>query len=195
MNDEYFMIALKGRCLEYIPEWHTYLLDGIIIPSVTQVLGKRFNKKYEGIEKAVLDKAAQRGTDIHNAIEQYCNGVEIDTEEVRNFKFLQKQYGFEVERTELPVLIDIGDKTIAGRLDMALRMDGVQGGADIKTTSALDKEYAAYQLNLYRIGMRQCYGTDWKFLKVIWLRGETRKLVDIPINEEITIDLVKEILR
>ncbi len=188
----YFAIALKGRMLEFVPETHTYLVDGVIVPSVTEILDKKFRSKYAGIDREVIRKAGERGTLIHDAIERYCKGQYSDIEEVRNFCFLEKKYGFEVVRNELPVLIDVGDITVAGRLDLALRMNGEDGGADIKTSSALDKEYVGYQLNLYRIGVRQSYDVDWKFLKAIHLRGETRKMIDIPINEELVTNYVKE---
>lgn len=73
-------------------------------------------------------------------------------------------------------------------------MDGKTGLADIKRTSTLDKEYLAYQLNMYRIAYQQCYDTEISFLKGVHLRENVRKLVDIPINEEVTMELVNEYL-
>ena len=56
----------------------------------------------------------------------------------------------------------------------------------------LDKEYLAYQLNLYRIGYQQCYETEIKALKGLHLRENVRKYVDLPINEEMALELVKK---
>ena len=78
---------------------------------------------------------------------------------------------------------------------MVLRMNGEIGGADVKRTSALDKDYLFYQLNLYRIAYRQSYGEEWKFLKGIWLREDKRKFIDLPINEELTNQFIKEFLQ
>lgn len=189
----YYAIAINGRVLEFIPESHTYLVDGVIVPSVTEILDKRFRKKYAGISEETIRRAGQRGTMIHEAIDEYCRtGADSGIDEVRNFRFLQKTYDFEVVRNEVPVLIDIDGVTIAGRFDLWLNMNGVDGGADIKTSSALDKEYVGYQLNLYRIGIRQSYGIDWQFLKAIHLRKETRRIVDISINEKLVTQYVKE---
>lgn len=187
---------IAGHTLEYIDETHTYLVDGIIVPSITQILKIKFGKKYEGIDKEVLTKASEKGTAVHEAIENYCKTGEVeDLKEVKNFIFLQKQYKFEVLENEVPIILFKNDKPIAsGRLDLVLKLNNELGGGDIKRVSSLDKEYLAYQLNLYRIGYRQCYGIEWKFLKGLHLRENTRKFVDIPINENMAWKLVEEYL-
>ena len=78
---------------------------------------------------------------------------------------------------------------------MVLMLDDQVGIADIKRTSALDKDYLAYQLNLYRIAYRQTYGIEADFLRAIHLREDTRKFVNIPINEPLAMDLVYEYMR
>ena len=75
---------------------------------------------------------------------------------------------------------------------MVLEMNGEIGGADIKRTSSLDKDYLFYQLNLYRIAYRQTYGIEWDFLKGIHLREDVRKMVAIPVNENLAWQLVHE---
>lgn len=185
---------IKGYTLEYIDETHTYLVDGVIVPSITQILKIKFGNKYAEVSAEVLQNAAEKGTAVHEAIEKYCKTGEIeDLKEVRNFIFLQKQYKFEVLENEVPIILFKNDEPIAaGRLDMVLKIDDVIGGGDIKRTSVLDKEYLAYQLNLYRIGYKQCYDIEWKFLKGIHLREEKRKFVDLPINEKMAWELVEE---
>lgn len=186
--------AINGHCVEYLDDEHTYLVDGIIVPSITQMLKHRFGNKYSGISKAVLDRAAEKGTEVHKAIEDLCKaGTESCLPEVRNFKFLQKRYGFEVLDNEVPVILEKdGIPIAAGRLDLVLKMDDMVGGADIKRTSVLDKEYVCYQLNLYRIAYRQSYGIEWQFLKAVHLRDDKRKFVDLPIKEDMTWDFIRE---
>jgi hypothetical protein len=149
------------------------------------------------VDRVTLERASTRGTEVHNAIEKYCiTGIEEDLKEVKNFKFLQKQYNFDVVGNEIPVILFKYDVPIsAGRLDLVLSMDGKIGGGDIKRTSTLDKNYLAYQLNLYRIAYRQCYGIEWQFLRGLHLREDVRKFVPIPINEEMAIELVNEYLK
>lgn len=194
-----FSIELAEHTLEYFDDEHLYLVDGIIVPSITQILKVRFGNKYSGIDKATLQKAADAGTAVHEAIERYINtGEECDLPELRNFKFLQKHYHFEVLNSEVPVMLFLQEEPIAaGRLDLVLGMPDEEngylvGGADIKRTSTLDKDYLFYQLNLYRIAYRQSYGHEWQFLKGIHLREATRKFVDIPINENLAWQLVHD---
>lgn len=188
--------SIKGGTLEYFDDTHTYLYDGLMLPSVTQILSVRYKNDYASVPPAVLNNAAQRGTAVHKAIENFnVSGYDDGSEAVRNFKFLQKQYGFEVLDSELPIVIFKDDMPIAcGRLDMTMLMDGETGIADIKTVSALNKEKIAYQLNLYRIGLMQSYGVDAKFLKIIHLRDGIRKVIDCPVNEGMAWELIDEFL-
>lgn len=187
---------IKGHTLEYIDETHQYICDGILIPSITQIMKVKFGNKYNGVSKEVLNNAAKKGTEVHEAIELLCKTGEVtDLKEVKNFMFLQKQYKFEVLENEVPIILFKDGKPIAGgRLDLTLQMKGLVGGGDIKRTSTLDKEYLAYQLNLYRIGYRQCYDVEWKFLKGLHLREDTRRFIDLPINENMAWSLIDEYL-
>lgn len=186
---------IKGHTLEYFEDEHLYLVDGLIVPSITQILSAKFGKKYDHVDKGTLRRAADAGTRVHGAIERYCKTGEEDEDliELKNFKFLQRQYGFKVWDNEVPVILFKDDEPIAaGRLDMVIQIGDQFGGADIKRTSVLDKEYLAYQLNLYRIAFCQCYGMDWEFLRGIHLREDVRKFVTIPINEQMAWELIDE---
>lgn len=196
MSWVYHMITneIAGHTLEYYDEDHLYICDGVVVPSITQILKVKFGNKYNRVSGAVLSRAAEKGTAVHEAIQNYCErGEESDLIELRGFKFLQKQYKFEVLQNEVPVILFKNDIPVAaGRLDLVLEIDGKIGLADIKRTATLDKEYLAYQLNLYRIAYQQCYGKHIQFLRGLHLREDTRRFVDIPINEERALELVKE---
>ena len=83
----------------------------------------------------------------------------------------------------------------AGRIDLILKEKESIGVADIKRTSVFDKEYVAYQTNLYRIGYQQCYGVEITFLRGIHLRDDVRKYINLPINEEMSLKLVRQYLK
>lgn len=189
-----FTTEINGDTLEYLDDTHTYIVNGVIVPSITQMLKLKFGGKYSGVNRSVLNRAAEKGTAVHDAIEQYCkHGTESDLPELRNFRFLQKQYKFEVLGNEVPVILFSDSEPIAaGRLDLVLGIDNKVGGADIKRTATLDKEYLAYQLNLYRIAYRQSYGVEWEFLKGIHLRDNIRKMIDIPVNESLVNEIIGE---
>ena len=187
-------IEIKGHTLEYIDESHTYLVDGLIVPSITQILKFKFNKKYDGIPKGTLQRASELGTQMHEVIQNYEEqGTESDIKELRNYKFLKRQYKWECLANEVPVILWHDDEIVgAGRLDMVMELDGQRGLADLKRTSTLDKEYLGYQLNLYRLAYQQSYGDEIEFLRGIHLREDVRKFVKIPINEELTKKLIDE---
>ena len=187
-------MEIKGHELEFFPDGHVYLVDGVILPSITQILSARFGGKYANVNKADLDRAAAAGTAVHAAVEAYVKtGAESDLPELRGFKFLQRSYGFDVVDCEVPVILFDGeDPVAAGRLDLVLRMNGELGGADIKRTATLDKDYLFYQLNLYRIAYAQSYGPEWSFLRGVQLREDKRKYVQIPINPDEAWGLVRE---
>lgn len=189
-----FTREIKGHILEYLDASHTYLVDGVIVPSITQVLGWKFNTKYDHVSGDVLKRASDKGTAVHQAIEDYCRkGIDDGSTEVRNFRFLEDQYKFDVIENEIPVILFMdGEPVSAGRLDIVMQMDGQVGGADIKATATLDKVYLSYQLNLYRIAYAQCYGITWSFLKGIHLKDSKRKLVDIPVNEKLALQVMEE---
>ena len=146
--------GIRGYTLEYDDDTHTYLVNGEIVPSVTQSLTARFADKYKNVMSGVLQRAAERGTAIHKAIENYCRTGEDDgSVELHNFNFLRKYYGFEVLENEVPIIIFKDDQPkAAGRLDLVLKVGDDMAIADIKTTAVLDREYLAYQLNLYALG-------------------------------------------
>lgn len=189
---------IAGGVLEYEDDTHTYIFNGIILPSITQILKKKFGNKYSNISKEVLKKAAEKGTRVHQAIEDY-EVRNIDTEdciELYNYKFLKKQFKFECIDNEVPIVLFYnGNPVTAGRIDLILKESEKVGIGDIKRTSKFDMEYVTYQTNLYRLGYQQTYGTNIEFLKGLHLRDKTRKYIDLQINEEMTIELLENYLK
>ena len=196
MDSNYETWDIRGGCLEYFDDTHTYLYDGVILPSVTQIIKLKFGHKYDGVPQFVLQRASQKGTAVHSAIERYCKfGEDSELPELHNFKFLRDHYGFKVEGNEIPIVLFKEDNPVcAGRLDLVLEQDGKTGLADIKRTYNLDKEYLAYQLNLYRLAYQQCYDTEIAFLKGVHLREEKRQYVDVPVNEGLAWGLIDKFL-
>ena len=188
---------IKGGFLEYIDETHTYIYNGIVLPSVTQLLKVKFGNKYDGIPQEILERAASRGTELHKAIEDYeTQGIESNVPELRNWKFLKRAYKFECIDNEVPiVLFHDGEAVAGGRLDLVIKEGDKIGLGDIKRTATLDKEYLAYQLNLYRIAYQQCYGLNIAFLRGVHLRNDIRKYISLPINENLAKTIIDDYKR
>lgn len=188
---------IAGGILEYIDETHTYIFDGVILPSITQILKIKFGNKYKDVSDEVLKKASERGTKVHQAIEDYeARNIDVDgCKELYNYKFLKKQFKFECIGNEVPVVLFLDNKPIsAGRIDLILKENNNIGIGDIKRTSVFDKEYITYQTNLYRIAYQQTYNLEISFLRGLHLRDKIRKYIELPINELEALDLVKKYL-
>lgn len=185
---------INGDILEFDEETHTYWVNGEKRPSVTQVIKFKFPNKYGGVDEAVLKRAAEKGTELHESIEIYeTYGITSEElQEFRNYLFLKQQFKFDVVECEKPIILKYKDLVVCGRLDLVLKDNGKLCLGDIKRTSVLDKEYLAYQLNLYRLAYQQCYGELIEGLRGIHLRKEKRKYLELPINEEITYQLLEE---
>ena len=176
----------ENYTLEFDDETHRYIVNGIITPSVSKLLSLKFDD-YPNVPKAVLQAAADRGTEIHKAIEVYeKTGKESDLQEFRNYLFLKKHFKIENVENELPVAyFEDGLPVFAGTIDQVCRIDGVPAINDFKRVSAPNKEKIAYQVNLYRLAYNQTFGVEVKALSFMQLRESVRKFTQLPINEEV----------
>lgn len=174
---------IKDHVLEYNDENHLYICDGMIVPSVTQLMSRRFGRKYDGVPRYVLNNAARLGNMIHHAIEKaealknaedYILSPDEGeiADEFRSYLAMKKRWKFTVEGNEMPLLIPYkGEIIAAGRMDLLLmNKDGKLGVADIKRTAKLDESYLRYQTTLYGMGVKYCYNIDPQFYACVWLR-------------------------
>lgn len=183
---------INGRTVEFDDETHTYIVDGIIVPSVSAIL-KTFFDDYQGVSRSVLEQASARGTALHEAIEIYeKTGQGSDLKEFKNYLFLKRHFGFKNISNELPIIYEEDGRVLfAGRLDQIIEIDGKLGINDFKRVSAPNKEKIAYQLNLYKIAYEQSYHKQINSLSFMQLREDIRKFTPLPINEEATKNLLK----
>lgn len=178
---------INGREVKYNDETHQYFVDGVEVPSVTQLIGKLFPGEYKDVDPSVLAKAAARGTELHQAIEDYeQHGLMSTLPEFHNYRLLKRDYQFEVVANEQLIYVMDGNQVIcAGRLDMVIRINNQLGLADIKRTFSLNTTKLQVQLNLYRLGYQQCYGDKIHLLRGIHLRNEQANFVTIPVEDTI----------
>lgn len=198
---------IRGHTLEYDDESHTYLCDGLIVPSVTEIMEKkRFSRKYQYVPKNVLMEAARKGTLLHHTIEKAEKSGFFDkydllpeeqeiAEEFASYFVLKKENGLICEGNELPLLIPYKGKIIAaGRMDiLAVNGNGEIGVVDIKRTANLDEKYLSYQLTLYGRGLQYCYNIKPAFYGCLWLRESKRKYKLIEPCENLVEELLEEV--
>ena len=184
---------IAGHVVEFFEEEHLYFVDGLLVPSITTMLKMKFGGKYKDVSPDVLQTAAYTGTIMHKAIQDYEEtGLESNLKELKNYRFLKKHYGWECLKNEVPVILFHDEPIACGRIDMIGMLEEQKTLFDFKRTATLDKEYLGYQLNLYRIAYQQSYGEEVTALKGIHLREDTRKLIDIKINEPMMWDFIKD---
>ena len=190
---------IRGHTLEYDDESHTYLCDGLIVPSVTEIIREHLGSKYDGVPADVLAEAARKGTLLHEVIESAEKSASAETyelssdeaemsDEFASYLRLKKEYGITCEGNEMPLLIYYKGRIVAaGRMDMlAFNGDGELGIIDFKRTYELDDEYLAFQLTLYGMGVKFSYNIDPKFYACMWLRGKRGKFVSYdPIKKRV----------
>lgn len=172
--------------IEFIADGHIYLYNGIIIPSVTQILGMIFPDKYKNVDKEILKKKAEFGSlghliiehlDINNpdiALNSILNGQNEELERcIAEYIGLCKK--FKIEPLEHEKMIHYENK-YAGTLDLIANVDGIESLIDIKFTYKLDKEYLSWQLGMYALAL----GKKFEKYYCIWLKkGCLGKLVEI----------------
>jgi hypothetical protein len=133
---------------------HRYLLDGTPTISVTGVLKWAGLIRLGGIPAGVLERARQRGQDVHTLL-QYLNEGDLDTESVDDAYrgYLAAWERFCQERRFIVMLSErrVASRRIrvAGTLDAIGILDDVGAIVDAKTGSpddvAADLQLAAYE--------------------------------------------------
>lgn len=165
--------------IEFIEDGHIYLKDGIIVPSVSEIIEFIFPNKYKNIPKWILDKKAEYGTKVHYAIECLEQGKEVpelnlyQELSLEEYKYIKSKYRIEVIEQEVTVSYEY---EYAGRLDMIAFINCRRCLIDIKTTAELDKESLSWQLSLYEFAS----GEKFLALYCLWLpKGKRGQLVKI----------------
>ena len=162
--------------VEYIEETHQYLIDGILVPSVTHILSSILPNKYADVPKSILNNKADFGTHVHNAVQN---------NDPTGLTMLEKMCFQEWERIRDKFYINpieqeqiVHYKNVyAGRFDMVADVNYYRCLIDIKTTATLDSEALSWQLGMYKMA----YGKPIENTYCLWLPkkgvGELRLII------------------
>ena len=131
---------------------HIYRLNGFEVPSVTTLMKPLSNEVYGTVDEAVLNRAAQRGTEVHETIETLVKyGIEDCASENRGyleaFKAWLKDHHVDPVASECRLY----HKSLryAGTADLPSLIDGRLTMVDVKTTASLIEMLARVQLEAY----------------------------------------------
>lgn len=174
--------------LEFNENTHTYKIDNVVLPSVTQIIGEIMPNKYTNVNKRVLNEKAKFGTIGHKIIEDldvtdienvknHVRSIENKSLEIciREYLRLVRKHNIKPIAHELSVHYGY---IYAGTLDMTADVNDKLSLIDIKFTSALDKEYLSWQLGMYALALNNYMQFDKYYC--LWLpKGDLGQLVEI----------------
>lgn len=139
--------------LAFVESTHTYTLYGQKIPSVTQLMAPLTAAAYNGIDTEVLNRAADKGTEVHEAAENYANfGIEDISPEHRGYFDGFREWFDEVK----PVVVSTEFQTYhkyliyGGTVDLLAYIDDMLYVIDYKTTYRVEKMLTRVQLEAYK---------------------------------------------
>ena len=188
------MMKLQDSGVSFDAEAHRYFLNGNELSGITGILHKHiFPDQYKDIPQFVLDRAAERGTMVHESIELLDAGFEPaeSTPEIENYKRIKADNGLKTIANEY--IVTDGEHFASG-IDLVF----TNGGkniilVDIKTTSVLNKEYVSWQLSIYAYFF-ELQNPDLKVSKLyaLWLRGDKSEFAEV---ERIDTEIVKDLLQ
>ena len=143
-----------GNTHYYDEETHTYYVNGIERPTVTEICSPISFEKINALQKSLLDIARIRGTRCHELAEEYLlNNGEIDIDEIetdyipymQQFALWVKTYSPKVIYTEFKLF----SEEFCGTTDLICEIDGKTIIVDYKFTSTADKKSLSVQLEGY----------------------------------------------
>ena len=127
--------------LTYNEETHTYTLNGVELPSVTQIITSIGLVDYSMISKDLLDYKADIGRKVHKTIEYHDNN-ELDDSELHpllknyleQWKKFKKDFRFHIVESEIKTFHPV--YKYAGTVDKLGRIDDYYVIVDIKSGGA-----------------------------------------------------------
>lgn len=173
--------TIKDSVVEFYDDTHTYLIDGIKTLSATQI-GQLINPfKIMNIPSHILQKAGERGTKIHEAIEQYLtDGTFMLSEDDPHYGYFEAFLKFydehgkdlEIESLEHIAISKEYSVPLVGTIDFQGKYKGEPIIIDWKTSSMPTLPEWRTQLSIYRELVRYTHGIEEVNAYVLWLKKD-----------------------
>lgn len=165
---------------------HLYHLNGMEIPSVTTVMKPLSSEVYGGVDEWVMERAAGRGTAVHNAIENWSlYGIEDIAPEYRGYFDGFLAWVKDMKPKFLGNECRLYHKTLryAGTADIPSIIGEKAVMVDVKTTSQLQEMLARVQLEAYVKGL-ESHGVRFDSKAILNLRRDgTYKYEPYPLRD------------
>lgn len=173
--------------LLFFDQGHKYTLDGVELPSVSELCRFLSREVYGTVAQYTLDQAAERGTKVHKA----CEALDVYGKVEVSEDFLPYVNAYLQFRREHDAQWNMVERSIAhqseryaGTVDRYGTLDGVKALVDLKTTYTVHKRLAIAQLNLYR-WMIEAEGHPVEKQYILHLKKDGYKLVEIEKNDDV----------
>lgn len=138
--------------LTFEEQKHIYRLNGMMLPSVTTLMKPLSEDFYDGISPEVLDRAAKRGTAIHNAVENFAQfGIEDITPEYAGYfrAFLSWWKARKPEPLAKEHRVYHKVLLYAGTVDLICEIKGRLTLVDYKSSASVNSKLCGVQLEGY----------------------------------------------
>jgi hypothetical protein len=177
-----------------LPDSRYYRRNGDYYPSITYVLGYYPKGKFfeDWLKKVgysadhIVRKAAEEGTQVHEMIEEYLNGVELNFlgphgkpmyhpnvwQMFLRFVDWWEEYKPTLIETEVHLFSD--ELKVAGTCDLVCEIDGELWIIDFKTSNHLQTTYDL-QAAVYGKCYEECFGKTPQRYGILWLKSSKRK--------------------
>lgn len=172
---------------------HIYQLDGVTLPSVSNLCAPLHKAVYENVPKWQLEAAAERGTAVHLAAQVLDAAGAVSVEEehlpyVRAYRDFLSEHSTTWSLTEKPLYHPT--LLFAGTPDRYGLLDGKHTLLDIKTTFSVYKPLCRAQLNLYRM-ILIARGFPVERMAILHLKKDgTYKLIPMQEDEPLVLALI-----
>ena len=178
-----------------LPDSRYYRRNTNYYPSVTYVLsmypkGKFFEdwlRKVGYASEYIVKKAAEEGTQVHEMIEEYLEGKEMNFLSPTGYpqynpdvwqmflRFVEFWETYKPKLIEAEVHLFSDELKVAGTCDLIVEIDGKLWLIDFKTSNHIQPTYEL-QTAVYGQCYKECYGKDVDNYGILWLKSSKRKL-------------------
>ena len=169
---------MKKPEVKYIDETHQYFIGDKQIPSVSKLVTFATGDTLSSVPPEILQKAAEYGTSVHNAIEKFEDTGDIEflfEDIIAQYKELKEASTLEIASME-QIITD--GENYAGRYDI-LAKNGYL--FDIKTNSRPMMEKWSWQLSLYYYALGEY--KDKGYILYLPKKGK-HKVIEVPTHSK-----------
>lgn len=186
--------------LIFNPSSHEYTWGETNVPSVTTLIKILAPNPYSNVPKKILQKAADYGNRVHEAVENHALGKVQDEVEgfagiaLRRYETLEKEHDIVITSCEQRMLYFDDEKPLyAGTYDMLGVVKGKTSLIDIKTTAEYHTDMLKYQLCMYKAALEQMNHFTIDKTYCLWLpKKGLGKLLEVEVPDiNVILPLVK----